>query len=149
MCPIKRSRRIFFPLTPFVIKQIGVPGDGVADAQALRDDFSKGLVCIMELLSLTALKDSSRSIGSLFIICCQHVDPNDDDCDVYRRMFFDQYLLHRPGAAQTRSSCGRDQNDESEFIFVGVEVFSNRVERRGDRNNHFVILLSLPPPTEN
>jgi hypothetical protein len=136
---------MFFPFTLFVIKQIDVPGNSVTHTQALCNVFSKVSLWIMELSNLLVWKDSRRSIGSLFIILRQHIDPDDDDRDVYPRMSLDQYLLHRTGAAQTGPSCGRDQSDESEFAFVEIEVLLNRRERVDYRNDHFT--THAEPPT--
>jgi hypothetical protein len=44
-------------------------------------------------------------------------------------MFFNQYLVHRPGAAQTGFSRWGDQSNESEFVFVEIEVLLDRGER--------------------
>lgn len=128
---------MFFPLTPFVIKQIDIPGNGIPHTQALCNGFSKVSLRIMELSNLPAWKDACRSIGSLFIVPRQHIDPDDDDRNVYLRMFLDQYLLHRPGAAQTGSSSGRDQSDESEFVFIEIEVFLESREAGIYRSDHF------------
>ncbi len=86
------------PLAPFVIKEVSIPGNGMVYAQAFCNDFPKVPLWIMQLPDLPARKDARRSPGRLFIICCQHIDPDDENGDVYLRMFLDQYLLHRPGA---------------------------------------------------
>ncbi|RPI94539.1 MAG: hypothetical protein EHM40_06230 [Chloroflexi bacterium] len=60
-------------------------------------------------------------------------------------MFLNQYLVHRPGAAQTRFSGGGDQSNESEFVFVEIEVFLDWGERSAHCIDHFTI--HPEPPT--
>ncbi len=84
MCPIEWGRSMFFcPLAPSVIKEISIPDDGMVYAQALCNDFPKIALRIMELSDLLAWKYLRGSTGRLFIVCCKHVDPNDDDGNVY------------------------------------------------------------------